>query len=521
MPRVGLIFELRKAETKPGEIVRLTGSSRALGNWVRQEGNGLDLRTGVAVYPLWTMLAPLWIETPGGQDDEQDAQVGAIVEYKYVKDPGPWAELGQTVAWEDGVPNRRLLVPKEGVWIVSDNQWNQPGSARLRRLPWAEANRRKEMIDGRSHKLPPCHLLPGVPLRDPKTEVGQGFSGAPLQLPKPEVSPRALSSTPRSTPRERMKVNLSPVVTPRSSLTPRNNSRVEVRLTPSATPRDPLCSTRPRHYDIEVGFEALGAVQELPVGEPEPESTGVSSAGVSPQKPEAEDDSDSSDDDSSDDDEDQGAQEDSDDLASFGVTPQRSLETRFERLEADATTLTPRAQAEALDLSKLMAHADATALTPRAQAGLLTPRMLESRLAVVHEERRARSRSAEAGGESSSPQTCDETTDTDPEIERLRAENAELRRIILQLARRNRFDPEVLRSNWKMRRGDHEWDQAEHELTELERILTPRWEQIEVLSPRLSVRRSDKPRSSPRMHTPVPHLPISNMTRLLQRRNSA
>jgi len=119
MPRVGLIFELRHAETFPGQSIRVTGAHEALGEWKRYEerNSPLELKTEVCMYPCWEMLGPLWLDLPEAES--------VLLEYKYVRHPGPWAESGQQVIWEDKIKNRCVVLPaKPGIWRVSDAHWN-------------------------------------------------------------------------------------------------------------------------------------------------------------------------------------------------------------------------------------------------------------------------------------------------------------------------------------------------------------------------------------------------------------
>ena len=44
-------FKVRCTATKPGETVRVTGSSSELGNWIPKDG--LNLQTSASLFPIW------------------------------------------------------------------------------------------------------------------------------------------------------------------------------------------------------------------------------------------------------------------------------------------------------------------------------------------------------------------------------------------------------------------------------------------------------------------------------------
>jgi len=187
MPRIGLIFELQSAETRPGEMVRVVGDRAELGHWDPYDVEtsfSLELRTGPSSYPRWALLAPVWIEIKEDQDlyglsIEQDDECGyasgsdgpatprtpgAItdcegygwssncggedaclrrpsgvadvdacrmvhIEYKFVKDKRRLADHGPSVLWEDSIANRRVTVPCEPgtIWVISDLRFNDAG----------------------------------------------------------------------------------------------------------------------------------------------------------------------------------------------------------------------------------------------------------------------------------------------------------------------------------------------------------------------------------------------------------
>merc|ERR1719464_1753641 len=78
MPEIGVIFEVRRVETLPGETVRVSGECQELGQWDPSksasdphENNGkvgdiLRLRTGPLSYPRWFSPALVWIQLDDG-----------------------------------------------------------------------------------------------------------------------------------------------------------------------------------------------------------------------------------------------------------------------------------------------------------------------------------------------------------------------------------------------------------------------------------------------------------------------
>jgi len=193
---VGILFELRQAETLPGEKVRITGCSQELGAWDPQgaasdgrdgpETDPLQLRTSASCYPSWSMSAPLWIHfdskaaegkgeegcmsdlttTDGGSEPTtgtstpraatQASPCGSSglptleIEYKYVKDLGnALVGNGARYQWEDHISNRRIKVPQESgsLWLVSDAHWNLGEPAQIWRLSHADVVSRCAALD--------------------------------------------------------------------------------------------------------------------------------------------------------------------------------------------------------------------------------------------------------------------------------------------------------------------------------------------------------------------------------------
>eukprot|EP00913_Durusdinium_trenchii_P031569 g29561.t1 len=177
MGRIGLLFELRHAETRPGETVTVVGARGELGAWDCYR-SGLQLRTGASCYPYWAMLAPVWVspgidgssaslcrsqdmDTPGHSvasprivrdasvipEEPEVVSCGEVedarnsnfiqVEYKYVKDRRQVKDCGPSIQWEDrpsrggsaeedSIANRMVSLPFEpgSIWIISDSKFN-------------------------------------------------------------------------------------------------------------------------------------------------------------------------------------------------------------------------------------------------------------------------------------------------------------------------------------------------------------------------------------------------------------
>mmetsp|Transcript_30297 Transcript_30297/g.56783 ORF Transcript_30297/g.56783 Transcript_30297/m.56783 type:complete len:242 (+) Transcript_30297:121-846(+) len=193
MGRLGLLFELRHAETRPGEMVTVVGARTELGAWDCYT-SGLQLRTGASCYPCWAMLAPVWVspgtsdssaslcrsqdlDTPGhsiasprivrdasvipeepevvssgdsGEAEASHASQFIHIEYKYVKDRRQVKDCGPSIQWEDSIANRMVSLPFEpgSIWIISDSKFNdvreQP---RIVRTTLVEILARRDKLD--------------------------------------------------------------------------------------------------------------------------------------------------------------------------------------------------------------------------------------------------------------------------------------------------------------------------------------------------------------------------------------
>lgn len=204
MPHIGVLFEVRRAETRPGETLSVVGGRPELGNWDPfdyKAAAGLQLRTAATQYPRWSMSAPVWIELGGGDDDDEeeespssrdgadsavsevttpasryehagsadclaqdDAALGPSIsdnavawsrdgafirlEYKYVKDRRQLKDL-PSIQWEDSIADRRVMIPQEpgSIWIVSDVKFNDSSEPLIRRTTLAEVLARRVDLD--------------------------------------------------------------------------------------------------------------------------------------------------------------------------------------------------------------------------------------------------------------------------------------------------------------------------------------------------------------------------------------
>lgn len=123
MPRVGILFELQKARTVPGENICILGSQAGLGAWDPAAivgNNALLLRTSAFVFPHWSMLAPVWFDLPEGTSSFS-------VQYKYVCSRFLTVSSHQKdLRWEDSIPNRdvELSVQDGAIWLLSDARWD-------------------------------------------------------------------------------------------------------------------------------------------------------------------------------------------------------------------------------------------------------------------------------------------------------------------------------------------------------------------------------------------------------------
>lgn len=203
MPRIGLLFELSSAETRPGEMVRVVGDRPELGSWDPYDPetkSALELRTGPTSYPRWGLLTPVWIElsspckshtipdqdsdeededddeadsfscaddgpmtpkTPHGDFWEESSHNGSVaggantdclvqVEYKFLKDRRQLSERGPSIQWEDSIANRRVSLPCEPgtIWVISDARFNDAGrTPKLARASLPEVVKRWNDLD--------------------------------------------------------------------------------------------------------------------------------------------------------------------------------------------------------------------------------------------------------------------------------------------------------------------------------------------------------------------------------------
>lgn len=160
MCRLGLVFELRHAETQLGQSVAVVGDRQELGAWSAQ-APAVRLSTSGLHYPSWRMPAPVWlnIATDGEDTDCDDdlahrddefpdgspisvarradlSWVGAScssidfdavrIEYKYVKMVRADSHGRPSVQWEEYIENRSVLIPLDNgsIWTISDKGFN-------------------------------------------------------------------------------------------------------------------------------------------------------------------------------------------------------------------------------------------------------------------------------------------------------------------------------------------------------------------------------------------------------------
>eukprot|EP00928_Gymnodinium_smaydae_P087133 TRINITY_DN71465_c0_g1_i1.p1 TRINITY_DN71465_c0_g1~~TRINITY_DN71465_c0_g1_i1.p1 ORF type:complete len:260 (-),score=34.77 TRINITY_DN71465_c0_g1_i1:238-960(-) len=180
---ISILFELRQAETSPGEFISVVGSLPELGNWDAYT-SAMPLQTGRACYPLWSMNGPLPIilnaeecpETPSGSTSSDDidcwenaarrppaiesATETLRFEYKYIKDRRHCGGHGQSIQWEDGISNRVVSIPAEpgSIWVLSDAKFNDAHEQpRLKRTTLLEILEGGYVLDMR---VAPEQLLP-------------------------------------------------------------------------------------------------------------------------------------------------------------------------------------------------------------------------------------------------------------------------------------------------------------------------------------------------------------------------
>mmetsp|Transcript_96542 Transcript_96542/g.300257 ORF Transcript_96542/g.300257 Transcript_96542/m.300257 type:complete len:344 (+) Transcript_96542:91-1122(+) len=151
MPRVGLVFELRRADALPGESIRVMGDWPELGSWDSELYANVDaapqLLSTASMLPRWAMAAPVWLTLPGasgpgpssqpaspmpnspGRQEDQGAagRARVLVEYKFARDRRSLPRSsGPPVVWEDEDIVRNAALPLEdgSIWLISDAAWN-------------------------------------------------------------------------------------------------------------------------------------------------------------------------------------------------------------------------------------------------------------------------------------------------------------------------------------------------------------------------------------------------------------
>lgn len=124
---VDVIFEVRDAQTRWGEVIRVAGAHFALGGWSLEQA--VQLTTCEDVYPTWRSH-----EVRLCRDPDQDCPSNQIaLAYKYVRDAG---RLGEGVVWETTSSDRQVLLPTScvpgSVWIISDSGFGTDAPCDLR-----------------------------------------------------------------------------------------------------------------------------------------------------------------------------------------------------------------------------------------------------------------------------------------------------------------------------------------------------------------------------------------------------
>jgi len=125
---VGVIFELTRAKTSPGEAVRVVGERRELGRWDPSDGalrDALELKTSPLAYPRWCLPAPVWVEV----DDVVDMP-DLTLTYKYAIEGKHHAHDRPPIHWEQRAGNRSVTLPcRPGVvWLVTDVEFGDSGT---------------------------------------------------------------------------------------------------------------------------------------------------------------------------------------------------------------------------------------------------------------------------------------------------------------------------------------------------------------------------------------------------------
>lgn len=189
MPCIGVLFELRCAETRPGETICVVGNIPELGGWDCQVVTrpALQLRTSNLTYPHWAMLRPIWLELA-----EADVHGKCHLEYKFVRDQR-LLHKGSAVRWEDSIPNRSLALPAEdgAIFLVSDAVWSSKASpTRVRRTTMSEVRSRWGTFDPQWAAAQKLRVQAAAPVMfnlSPRTAQAEGTTST-------EASPARLSS---------------------------------------------------------------------------------------------------------------------------------------------------------------------------------------------------------------------------------------------------------------------------------------------------------------------------------------
>eukprot|EP00443_Scrippsiella_acuminata_P115679 CAMPEP_0115765798 /NCGR_PEP_ID=MMETSP0272-20121206/102780_1 /TAXON_ID=71861 /ORGANISM="Scrippsiella trochoidea, Strain CCMP3099" /LENGTH=204 /DNA_ID=CAMNT_0003211665 /DNA_START=59 /DNA_END=670 /DNA_ORIENTATION=- len=163
MPHIGVLFEIRRAETRPGECVSVVGSRPELGNWDPfdyKAAAGLGLRTSAVLEEQEDLPSSTVPDSPaagtggaatsaGGSGGSSPGDAYVRLEYKYVKDRRQMPDGGPSIQWEECIANRRVMIPREhgSIWIVSDLSFNQNSEPQLVRTTLAEVLLRRGDLD--------------------------------------------------------------------------------------------------------------------------------------------------------------------------------------------------------------------------------------------------------------------------------------------------------------------------------------------------------------------------------------
>jgi len=211
--RIGLLFELRFAETRQGESIQVVGNWEELGGWKEHdERNNCWLRTFTnegSPFPKWSMRLPVWMDTSG-----TDKEI--VIEYKFVRDQRELSGNSDGFIWEDDINNRRISLPLTdgSIWIISDARWDSRSED-----PIITSSRLSDVLSRLSSLDPDWHLQ------------------------KEEVPTEAFVLTPRD--EEEVDKKKSPVKVKRSVSMPRRHYDIEDEFRALSPPRSIRDSVRP------------------------------------------------------------------------------------------------------------------------------------------------------------------------------------------------------------------------------------------------------------------------------------